>query len=55
MGLAAAERGLELNDWLTALAGKALGNLREKHRHTFGDEGALVERDGILVFAAGLA
>jgi hypothetical protein len=55
MRLAAAEGGLKLNDRLTAPTGEALRNLRQQERHALGDEGAVEERVGILILAAGLA
>ncbi len=53
--LAAAEGGLELNDRLAALAVQPLRDLRQQQAHALGDEGALKEGDGVLVFRRRLA
>ena len=53
--LAAAERGLQLDDRLAALAAQPLGDLREQQPHAFGDEGPLEERGRVLVLGSRLA
>ncbi|WP_287106665.1 hypothetical protein [Mesorhizobium sp.] len=55
MRLATAESCLKLHDRLTAPASEALRNLRQQKRHALGDEGAVEERAGILILAAGFA
>jgi hypothetical protein len=55
MGLAAAERGLKLDHRLPAPGRQAQRHLRQQQAHAFGDEGAGIEGDRILIFAGGLA
>jgi hypothetical protein len=50
MRLAATEGGLKLDDRLASVADQPLGDLRQQQSHPLGDEGAIIERRGILVF-----
>jgi hypothetical protein len=53
--LAAAERGLELDNRLASLAVKPLRHLYEQEPHALGDKGPLEKRGGVLVFMGCLA
>ena len=50
--LATTESGLKLNDGFSTLPYESLRDLRQKKAHSFGDEGALIERAGVLVLPA---
>ena len=53
--LAAAERGLKLDNRVAALAVEATGNGCEQQAHSLGDEGALEECRRVLILPRGLA
>ncbi|MDD5034620.1 MAG: hypothetical protein PHE55_07650 [Methylococcaceae bacterium] len=55
MGLAAAERRLQLNDRIATFARQALDHRVEQQTHALGDERTLEEQGRILVFARGRA
>ncbi|GJH23037.1 hypothetical protein CBA19CS42_00995 [Caballeronia novacaledonica] len=55
MRLAAAERGLQLDDRIAAFAAQPLDDGFEQEAHAFGDEGALEEERGALIFGRGCA
>ena len=55
MGLATAERGLELDDRLAALAGDSPERLDHQPAHAFGEIGASEELDRVLVLGVGPA
>ena len=50
MRLTATESGLQLDDWIAALAGKTLDHRVQQQLHAFGDKGALEEQRWVLVF-----
>ncbi len=52
---AAPEGRLQLNDRFSTFATETLWNLGQQQPHAFRDEGAVVERGGVLVFRSGLA
>ena len=53
--LTATESRLQLNHRLAASADQPLSDLGKEQPHSFGDEGAIVERRGVLVFLGRLA
>src|SRR5208337_5288573 len=50
VGLAAAEIGLELDDWIAARSGHAKEGLGEQSAEALGEEGSAEELGGVLVF-----